>query len=103
MFHNLVYSNIALVAYFALTNHGLIGILFGSLLAQLLVLFMLLLLIIPKVGISVPQLIHAKDYLSYGLPLVPPSLSNWTVDLSDRYLNKCEVLMHVNLFLSHKT
>ncbi len=80
----LIYSNTAFVAYFALTN--LIGILFGSLLAQLLVLFMLLLLIIPKVGISVPQLIHAKDYLSYGLPLVPSSLSNWTVDLSDRYI-----------------
>jgi O-antigen/teichoic acid export membrane protein len=43
-------------------------------------------LIIAEIGFAIPKLTHVRQYLNYGLPLVPGSLSSWVVNSSDRYL-----------------
>jgi O-antigen/teichoic acid export membrane protein len=43
-------------------------------------------LIVAEIGFAIPKLTHVREYLNYGLPLVPGSLSSWVVNSSDRYL-----------------
>ncbi len=80
------YLNTALIAYFVLFGHGLEGAVVALLIQQLVVFAVMMYLIVAQIGFAIPQFKHAREYLAYGLPLVPGSLSNWLVNSSDRYL-----------------
>jgi O-antigen/teichoic acid export membrane protein len=80
------YLETALVAYFVLSGYGLEGAVIALLIQQVVVLAILLYFVVADIGFAIPTLTHAKQYLSYGLPLVPGSLSGWIVTSSDRYL-----------------
>ena len=45
-------------------------------------------LIVLKIGIRIPRfkLSTIKEYLGFGLPIVPGRISSWIVQASDRYL-----------------
>ena len=80
------YLNTALVAYFVLSGYGLEGAVIALLIQQLVVFSIIVYIIVAEIGFAIPKLTHIRQYLNYGLPLVPGSLSTWIVNSSDRYL-----------------
>jgi O-antigen/teichoic acid export membrane protein len=76
----------ALVAYFVLSGYGLEGAVIALLIEQLVVFSIMMYLIVAEIGLAIPKLTHVRQYLNYGLPLVPGSISSWIVNSSDRYL-----------------
>ena len=43
-------------------------------------------LIVAQIGVAIPKFRHARQYLAFGLPLIPANIAQWIVDSSDRYL-----------------
>ena len=80
------YLETALVAYFVLAGYGLEGAVIALLIWQLVVFSVVMYLIVAEIGFAIPKLTHVREYLNYGLPLVPGSLASWVVNSSDRYL-----------------
>jgi O-antigen/teichoic acid export membrane protein len=80
------YLNTALVAYFVLSGYGLEGAVIALLLQQLVVFSIMMCLIVAEIGFAIPKFTGVRQYLDYGLPLVPGTLSGWIVNSSDRYL-----------------
>jgi O-antigen/teichoic acid export membrane protein len=42
--------------------------------------------LIRRLGLSIPNFKHIKDYLFFGVPTIPSNLSSWIVNSSDRYI-----------------
>jgi len=80
------YLETALVAFFVLSGYGLQGAVIALLIEQLVVFCIIMYLIVAEIGFAIPKLTHVRQYLDYGLPLVPGSISSWIVNSSDRYL-----------------
>jgi O-antigen/teichoic acid export membrane protein len=80
------YLETALVAYFVLSGYGLEGAVIALLIEQLVVFAIMMYLVVAEIGFAIPKLTHVRQYLDYGLPLVPGSISSWIVNSSDRYL-----------------
>jgi O-antigen/teichoic acid export membrane protein len=80
------YLNTALIAYFVLAGYGLEGAVIALLIQQLAVFSIIMYLIVAEIGFAIPKLTYVRQYLNYGLPLVPGSVSSWIIDSSDRYL-----------------
>ena len=80
------YGMVALVAYAVFSGYGISGAVLSILVSKILVLLIMSSLIISGIGIKIPEFSHLKEYLHFGLPIVPSNLSNWIVDSSDRYL-----------------
>jgi O-antigen/teichoic acid export membrane protein len=80
------YLETALVAYFVLSGYGLEGAVIALLIEQLVVFSIIMYLIVAEIGVAIPKFTHVREYLNFGLPLVPGSLSSWIVNSSDRYL-----------------
>ncbi len=80
------YLETALVAFFVLSGYGLQGAVIGLLIEQLVVFSIMIYLILTEIGFAIPKLTHVREYLNFGLPLVPGSISSWIVNSSDRYL-----------------
>jgi len=80
------YGMVAFVAYAVFSGYGIFGAVLALLLSKILVLLIMASLIISTIGIKIPEFSYLKEYLHFGLPTVPGSLSNWVVGSSDRYL-----------------
>jgi|SRR5450759_2217007 len=80
------YLNTALIAFFILSGYGLQGALIALLIQQLVVFAVMLYLIVAQIGVAIPKFRHVRQYLAFGMPLVPADISAWIVDSSDRYL-----------------
>ena len=80
------YLETALVAYFVLSGYGLEGAVIALLIEQLVVFSITMYLIVAEIGFVIPKFTHVRQYLNFGLPLVPGSISSWIVNSSDRYL-----------------
>jgi O-antigen/teichoic acid export membrane protein len=78
--------NIALVACFVLSGHGIAGAAIGILVSRFLVFLIMVSLIVSEIGIKIPKFTNLRDYLVFGLPTVPGNLSRWVVNSSDRYV-----------------
>jgi O-antigen/teichoic acid export membrane protein len=42
--------------------------------------------VLRDIGVTMPSFAELEAYLKYGLPLVPSSVSNWALSVSDRYI-----------------
>lgn len=80
------YGMVALVAYAVFSGYGISGAVLAILISKIIVLLIMSSLIISDIGIKIPVFSHLKEYLHFGLPIVPGTLSNWIVDSSDKYL-----------------
>ena len=80
------YLQLAFVSFFVLSSHTLLGALTGFLIAQLLLFFIMASIIMWQIGIAFPKFRNSREYVRFGLPLVPYSLSNWITNSSDVYL-----------------
>ncbi len=79
--------SIALVAYFVLSGYGILGATIGLLVSGIFVFLIMTYLLLSEIGIKIPtKFTHIKEYLAFGLPTVPESLSSWVVRSSDRYV-----------------
>lgn len=79
------YLSLGIVTYFTLSGNNITIIVSGLLIAQLFVLLVMMVIIIPKLGIKRPNFENIKEFISFGLPTIPSNLSYWVVDSSDRY------------------
>ena len=78
--------NVILVAYFVLSSYGIIGAAIGILITRSLVFLIMSSFIVAEISVKIPRFTNMKDYLAFGLPTVPGSLSSWVVNSSDRYV-----------------
>jgi O-antigen/teichoic acid export membrane protein len=77
---------VAAVGFFVLSGFGLPGVVTGLLVRQLVLFLIMAFLILIELGIAAPRFARTWEYLTYGLPFVPYTLSSWIVDSSDRFL-----------------
>lgn len=75
-----------LVAYFVLSGYGILGAVIGLLISSFVLFLIQAFLIVSEIGITIPKLIRIREYLAFGLPLIPTALSHWVVNSSDRYV-----------------
>lgn len=80
------YLNLFLVACFVLLGYGIVGAMVGALIARCLIFLITTSIIISKIGFKIPEFKHIRDYLAFGLPTLPGTLSNWVITSSDRYI-----------------
>jgi len=80
------YSEISLAALLVLLGYGIIGAVVALLIVRGGLFVVLSFVISKKIGFSVPNLSNAKEYLKFGVPLIPSQLSAWVVNTSDRYI-----------------
>jgi len=82
-------GELALVFILVLSGQGVFGALLGMLTAYALVDMVMFLMVVRRVGLSFPRsssLTRIKEYLRFGLPLLPSSIVEWLVNSSDRYV-----------------
>ena len=79
-------SRVGLIAYLVLNGYGIFSVVLSLLAVQGGILLILFFLTWSQIGIRRPRFSRIKKYLSFGLPLVPASLSYWLVRLGDRYV-----------------
>lgn len=80
------YGQLGLIAYLVLNGYGISSIVLSVLVIEVVIAFTLFFLIRSQIGIKKPHFSHMKEYLSYGLPLIPTNLAFWVVQSSDRYV-----------------
>ena len=81
------YLGLVFVSYFALNRFSLYITTSGLLIAYLIIFFIMVLFIISDIGFTIPKFRNIKEYLSFGIPIIPSNLSYWIVDSSDCYCN----------------
>jgi O-antigen/teichoic acid export membrane protein len=81
-----IYAQIGVIAYLVLNGYGLLDILLSVVAIRLAIFFALFFLIKSQIGIKRPRFSKIKEYLNFGLPLVPSTMAAWMVASSDRYV-----------------
>jgi|GEM_PF-543744 O-antigen/teichoic acid export membrane protein len=76
----------ALVAAFVVFSLGLAGAAFGYLINLLLIALISTYYVLRDVGMTLPCFAELKAYVKHGLPLMPTSVSTWTLSVSDQYV-----------------
>ena len=80
------YLGLFIVSYFVIRGFGLYTSVFGLLITNLIIFFIMIVFILSNIGFKIPKFKDIKIYLSFGLPIIPGNLSSWIVDSSDRYV-----------------
>ena len=80
------YSQIAIITYLALNGYGMLAIVLAVLVINLVLFISMFFLIKAQIGIRRPHFSRIKDYLSFGLPMIPWNLSMWVMSGSTRYI-----------------
>ncbi|WP_244603564.1 lipopolysaccharide biosynthesis protein [Methanococcoides sp. AM1] len=78
--------SISLVSFYVLLGKGIIGATIGLLLASIIILIITYIFLISEIGIKIPRFSNLKEYLNFGVPTIPDTLSKWIVNSSDRYI-----------------
>ncbi len=80
------YLIIIIVSFSLFLGYGITGAVFGFLIAQIIIFAAMYLLIISKIGFTLPKFHNIRAYLNFGLPTIPSNISFWILDITDRYL-----------------
>jgi O-antigen/teichoic acid export membrane protein len=75
-----------LIYFFILSGFGLIGAIISLIIASIISLIIMLYFIFSYAGISRPNFVLIKPYLSFGLPLIPMLSAIFICDINDRYV-----------------
>ena len=81
-----MYLSILLAYYFVSSGDGILGAVIGLLLSKAAICLVMLVLILTRIGFKLPNFKKIGEFLSFSLPLIPSSLSDWVVNSSDRYV-----------------
>ncbi|VVB62037.1 Uncharacterised protein [uncultured archaeon] len=77
---------IGLLVFFILSGFGLIGAILSLTITALVFLIIMLLLIFSYAGFAKPDFLLIKPYLLFSLPLIPITLAQFVIEISDRYV-----------------
>ena len=80
------YGQVALITLLVLNGYGLSAIVYGVLAIWAIEFFILLIMIIRQIGVRIPHFSMIKEYLSFGIPIIPGAISLWVIAVSDRYV-----------------
>ncbi|MGB5926288.1 MAG: flippase [Dehalococcoidia bacterium] len=80
------YVQVGLIAYLVLNGHGILSIVLAVLAIRAVVFVILFPLIKSEIGIRRPHFSRIKEYLTFGLPIVPVNVASWVISSSDRYI-----------------
>ena len=80
------YVQIGLIAYLVLNGYGILNVVLAVLAIRVIIFLILFFLIKSQIGIKRPHFHRIREYLSFGLPTIPGSISTWVVASSDRYV-----------------
>ena len=80
------YLSLVLISYFALSGYGILFVVIGFLITQVLLFLIMVFLVFFEIGFKAPKFINIKSYLNFALPIIPNNLSTWIVESSDRYV-----------------
>ena len=80
------YFNVILVAYLVISGHGILGAIMGLLVSRFLVFLIMIVIVVRVIGVRMPRFTNIRDYMAFGLPIVPWNLSNWITSSGDRYV-----------------
>ncbi len=80
------YSEIALAVSLVIMGYGLIGAVLALVFVRGLLFIVLTILVSRKLKFTRPKFSRTKEYLNFGIPLIPSDLSVWLVSTSDRLL-----------------
>lgn len=83
---SVVYLTIILAYWFVSSGKGIHGAVQGLAIAKLIILIIMFSVLVRHIGLRIPDFRHLKEYLSFGLPIVPASISGWVINSSDRYV-----------------
>ncbi|MFC2010262.1 flippase [Chloroflexota bacterium] len=79
-------SRIGVFTFLAINGYGIFSIVVSAVLIQTVILLILIFVVKSQIGFQIPSFRYLKKYLSFGLPLIPRSISYWLIHLSDRYI-----------------
>jgi O-antigen/teichoic acid export membrane protein len=77
---------IILISFFVISGHGIYGAMLGLLIAATTYFLVTAAVIVYAMGIAIPRFKNIEDFIAFGMPTVPGSLSSWIVNFSDRYI-----------------
>ena len=79
-------ARMSLFAYLVLNGYGVVSIVLAAVGVYAVIFAVLFFLVKSRIGIKRPRFRYIREYLRFGLPLVPRSMSYWFINLSDRYV-----------------
>jgi len=77
---------IGLIAFFILSGLGLIGAIFSLIITGIISLGIMLFFTISYAGFSRPNFLLLKPFILFGFPLIPITLAQFFIEISDRYV-----------------
>jgi O-antigen/teichoic acid export membrane protein len=80
------YMDVLVVVLMITQGYGLETILTAFLGLRILLFAFLTLYTVLTVGFTIPRFLRMRDYLKFGIPNIPATVSSWVSDVSDRYL-----------------
>lgn len=80
------YLYVSIVSYLILEGNNLIVAVIGYLTAQIIILIVMAIAITKNIGFKLTKFQNLREYLTFGLPMIPSMFSYWIVDSSDRYI-----------------
>lgn len=83
------YSEIGLAIFLVIKGYGVVGALLAVLSVRTMLLVILTFVFSKRFGIHTPNISNLKnirEYLDYGIPMIPSNLSYWAISTSDRFV-----------------
>jgi len=80
------YLGVIFAYFFVSAGYEIDGAVIGLLLSKIVLFLIMFGLIAAEVGVAIPAFRNLRNYLAFGLPLVPSGLSDWVINSSDRYV-----------------
>lgn len=80
------YGQIGLIAYLVLNGHGILSMVLAVLAIRVIMFPVLFFLIKSQIGIRRPHFARIKEYLNFGIFIIPAAMGTWVVNSSDRYV-----------------
>jgi len=80
------YLGTLLIYILILCHYNVAETIIGLLIANIITFIIMITIISAYIKFKIPKFVNMKEYLSYGLPIIPSNLSYWIVDSSDRYI-----------------
>jgi len=77
---------VGLIGFVVLNGYGILGVILAFMAVKILALVVLFFVVKSHIGLRWPRFSRLKEFLGYGLPLVPGGIAFCLVKLSDRYI-----------------
>ncbi len=77
---------VVLLAVALLSDMGLRGAVVALLVSRTVTMVAMLGLVVRELGLRRPRFTRVREFMHFGVPLIPADLSNWALDSADRYV-----------------